>query len=477
MKRRIVVISIAIGSIVALMLIGCGIFAMTQEHSNTLLPIENSKDIYENAVSGIDPSQDIVLKISYTNEMTIGDSVLIESSKKTLEYDILKSGETRIRLDETLTSGSYSFRIEETFLDNTIFMTVNDVPFTATCSKEEYNKTLIPGIILSPDLYSDIGGFDNRSSYTIQFSNPSGPEKWLVGPSVTLLEASGTATVSYGGKLENSTYTATYTQNGITFKTTTYVQIEQSDIDIQQPADASLYTPIASWETPRMLECACGFLMQSDSISSSYKDSIYFQAFGDLWTQNITLHATSKAGLTMDMTTNVNIKNDTKQDQQTTYTKKERFINGQYFVSTNEDAATVNENISAETVTTYIQNQLVSTIILPQDIASADMTEDADILRIHFTGTDEFGNFLLTNACKVLYNDTSVADDAINNFVPNKLDVYLEIQCFTGLPVASGIELEGNYKKDGIPYQLLYTAEQSYCIPSAAQIETEKSAG
>lgn len=476
MKRRIVAISIAIGSIVALMLIGLVIFAIIRQ-CNAPLPIENSKEIYENAVSGIAPSQDMVLKISHTNEMTVADSTLIESFKKTVEYDILKSGETRIHLHETNTSGSHSFSIDETFFNDTIFMTVNDAPFTATCNKEEYDKTLIPGIILSPNLYGDISGVDNRSSYIIQFSNPTGPEEWLVDTSATLLEASGTASVSYDGKLENSTYTITYEQNGITFRSTTHVQIEQSDVNIQSPADASLYTPIVSWKAPRMLERACGFLMQAESISSSYKDRIYFQAFGDLWSQNISLHVINDNGLSMDMTTNVSIKNDTKQDQQTTYTKKEQFLNGQYFVSSNGETSAANENIDAETVSNYIQNQLISTIVLPQDIASADITEDADILRIHFTGTDTFGSFLLTNACKILYNDTSFVDDTAENFTVSKLDVYLEIQGFTGLPVASGIDLEGSYKKDGIPYQLLYTAEQSYRIPSATQVETEKSAG
>lgn len=461
MKRKIIVLSIASISVIALFLIGWVIHATLQTDNSKLPPLENPKEIYEKAISFITPIQDTVLNISVTNEMSVANAVFSETSEQTVQYD---SQDLYIHLQETHISGSHNYRIEELFINDTVYTTVNDSSFIAQCSKEEYTKTLIPAVVLSTDLYQTIGGVDNKSNYTIHFSDPIEPEKWLADTSVTLLEANGTATISYDGKLENSTYTAAYIQDGITFKISAYVEVKQADVAIQPPTDTSMFTPIASWEAPRTLERACGYLMQCTNVSSSYNDSIYFEAFGDLWEQSIRLDMQSNNPLSMEITTNVRIKNDTKQGQETTYSKKEQFQNGQYLVSNNEEQPIPNQNITAETVYTYIQNRLISTIILPQDIASADISEDDDTLRIHFTGTNTFGNFLLKNACEILYNNTSLADNINDKFTIKELNIYLEIESLTGLPVASGIELKGNYKKDGIPYQLLYKAEQNYNI-------------
>lgn len=479
MKQRIVAILIVVLGITALSFVGYAILMSAPVNTDDPLPtIADAENIFTSAASQFDPTLDHILRISRTTEMTVDGSVFLEVSERTVRYDLRSSDQMHIQLQETISSGAHSISVSELYTDGTVYLTVNDTPFVSTCSAEVYKETLTPAVILTPALYSDISGFDNGSNYTINFSEPAGAEKWLSGEIVTLLDARGVATVDYDGHLASSMYTAAYQQNGIHYRTTAHVYIAQVDVAVALPEDTSAYTPISYWAGPKTLERACGFLIQADRISSSYTDSIYFQAIGDHRTQSITLHAYNDSNWSMSMTTDVSLKNNTKQDQEITYTKNELFHDNQYSVSSNGDGPSANTGINVDTVYNYFQDQLVSTIILPKDISAADVTESENTLRILFTGTEAFGNFLTESACQILYQNPNLLADTGANITTKRLQCYLDIDRSSGLPIASGIEFTGSYKTEGLPYQLEYSAAQSYYIPSdAAQNEIEKAAG
>lgn len=479
MKRRMIKIGVAIIGVVALALIGHVIHSsLTTPQSNTLTPIENSIEIYTTAISKIDPTHDSVLHISVTKEITIDDSTFHEISEQTVQYDVQPSGKKRIHLVDAIKSGSHSFEVSEIFCDDVIYIMVNDTPFRSDCCAEDYYATLTPAIPLTQKLYNNITGIDDGENYIISFSEPMGLESWLVGQSATPVSAVGTATIGYDGTLKSSMYTAFYQENGNSFRTTVQVNFEQLQTDVIPPEDSEVYTHIDYWKAPRLLEQACGLLLQAERISSTYTDSIYFQAFGDLRTQNITLHAHKDKQWSVYMSTEVNLINDTKVDQEITHTKKELFLDNQYAISTDGNASVSNTEITVDDVYNYFQDQLVSTLILPQHIDFAELTETEKALQIRFTGTEAFGNFLTENVCRILYDDPGLLSKTDATLSVGNLQCYLEIDKLSGLPVSSEINFTGDYKTQGLPYRIQYSAKQCYVIPSnTAKQEIETAAG
>lgn len=479
MKQRILAVVIAMIGVAVLSLIGYTILSSVHvSDDHDLMPIDNAEQIYSDAVSKTDLATDHILKISLTREMTVDDSVFLEVIDQTVHYDMQSTGDLKILLQESLTTGTHTVSTAEIYVDGIVYQTVNGSFFVCPYSEFQYTEALIPPIILTPQFYKNLNGIDNGSSYSLNFSEALDTEAWLSSEPVTLHEARGVATVSYDGALESSMYTAQYNRNGIEFRMTVHVAIEQIDVDIDPPADTSMYVPISYLQGPKALERACGFLIQADSISSAYTDNIYFQAIGDQRTQKITLHAYKDTEWSMRMDTEVNLKNDTKQDQEIKHTKSELFLNNQYTLSSDNSEPSTNTGISVDTMYNYFQNQLVSTVMLPQYISSVVLEERETVLHISFTGTEAFGDFLAQNACQLLYNNPNLISDTGANLTSESLQCYLELDKFSGLPIASGIHYSGNYKAEGIPYQLQYSAEQVYIIPStAAQSEIEKSAG
>ena len=241
-------------------------------------------------------------------------------------------------------------------------------------------------------------------------------------------------------------------------------------IEILTPKNTDHYTPISYWEAPKALERACGFLIQTDRISSEYADLVYFQAIGDKRTQKISLHAQNDQNLAVSILTETALTNDTKQEQNVSHVKQEYFIDDQYFVSNNGEPPVMNADIHADTMNNYFQDIIVSTIMLPEYIASADIEENETSIQITFTGNDEFALFLTENACQVLYQNPTLITESGNTITAKKLQCYLTIDKKTGLPSSSGIDFLGSYKTQGIPYEIQYSAEQSYAIPSSNAI-------
>jgi len=466
MKKRILIMLITVFGIAFLYLIGHIFFILQNQDDLKPSPTEDAVSTYTNAISKIDPSEDMILSIHLTEEMTVDGSVFLEISDRIVSYDMQTSGSPSIQVIEKRRSGTHDIDITETFINDTVYLTVNETPFKGNCDAQQYTSFLIPAIIISSDLYRNIESTYSENGYLITFSDPISGELWLTNPSTTLLEARGVARISNDGTLETSMYTASYQINGITFRVTAQVDIQQENVNITPPDDAAVYTPIGAWQAPKQLERACGYLLQAKQISAAYVDSIYFEAIGDRRDKSVASYASFDTEWSVSVETDITTLNKTKQDQAQVQRRSEIFIDGQYRVSNNSEVPVVNESITVDTVYNYFQDQLVSTIMLPQHIQTAESNENEDILRIIFAGTDTLGYFLAENACQLLYNDPNLITETGSGFTTKELNSYLDIDKTTGLPLASGIDFTGSYTTEGLPYLLKYRADQTYIIPN-----------
>ena len=419
-----------------------------------------------------------MLNVSKNQAITIGTSIFYETSQQTVSYNDIGSENMRIGLTETLSIDAYDIHISEVFSEGTVYTKVNGSCFSGKINAIDYQARFSPAVLINADLYKNITLTDTGKGYTIDFKEPTGAEDWAMEESCTFVDATGTAYISYDGNLTKSVYTLTYDRESVHFQMSWTAEPDLSTGNVELPADTSLYTPIDYLEGPFMLERASGYLLQSKKISGYYSDSIYFQAFGDARTQNITIHTITDNGWSAKVDTLTVLKNDSRVDQNSQLEKTELYTDNVYFVSTNGSEPSANTEVSTDAMRGYCKNLLVGTVMLPQYATGAQATDTGDRLRIVFSGSDAYSALISSNAGQTMYQQPDILNKLAQSSTTDTLQCYLELDKNTGLPVGSGIHYSGTHTIEGIPYVLRYKADQVYDIPSQnAEEEINKAAG
>ena len=474
MKRRFLVISIALLAVVFMFVAGHFILTVNPP----VRQIDNAAEVYNNAVLPISSADDLVFSVSKTRKTTVEGNVFTEHTQQTVNCIGLSSANPQISTKETSSIGTHGVSISEHYNDGTAYVQVGDGLFSCAMRFEDYVVRLSPAVVLNANLYESITGTYDGSSYTINFKHPTAPEQWMPKAESGFLDAWGTAHISHDGKLTQSIYNIKYTQGDALIDLTVIVEPIANAPEIDQPEDISLYKPITYFDGPRTLERATGYLLQAENVSAYYSDRIYFQAFGEERTQQITLHCSSSDSYSALMDTRISLSNEIHSDQSFSNTKTELFTDDQYRISENGSNFTANGDITADDMSTYCQNLLVTTVMLPQYIADAEILETESTLRISFSATEDFAQVISSNACQTMYQKPELLTELAQSNTTQALDCYLEIDKNTGFPVASGIDYTGTYSVEDISYQLCFRAEQTYDILSLiANNEIQKAAG
>lgn len=474
MKRRILVISIALFAVAALFVTGCLIFPIKPP----VRQIDNAAEVYNNAISPIRCADDLSFCVSKTRKTTIGGNVFTEQVQQTVNYIALSTENPQVSINETSSIGTHNISICEHYNNGMAYVQVGEGLFSCEISFEDYLARLSPAVVLDTSLYGSITGTYDGSSYTVNFSQPANPEQWMAKAESGFLDAKGTAHISGDGQLTQSVYNITYTQGNAIIDLTVIVEPTSSAPKIDFPEDTSVYKKITYFDGPRTLERATGYLLQAESVSAYYNDTIYFQAFGEARTQQITLHSSAAESYAALMDTNTSLTNEINTEQTTTSAKTELFTDGQYRISENGGSFSPNNTIASDDMRTYCQNLLVATIMLPQHITDASIRETESALRISFSATEEFAQIISSNACQTMYQKPELLTELAQTYTTQVLDCYLEIDKNTGFPVASGITYTGIYTMEELSYELTFQAAQTYDILSLiAKDEIAKAAG
>lgn len=478
MKQRILIISITAFCVIATVALVVFLIHSPHKGSDTSyqLTVDNALTIYADAISQIDPSKSIGYSVHLTKEMTIGTDVFVETSHRNIYCDIQQSGASHISVQETLYTGTHTINITELFVDNTVYQTINDVPFSSKCNLDQFWRSQVPMVILTADIYDNIQATYTGNEYILSFTNSAVAEAWINTPSATVLGAQGKVYIDQAGNLKSSIYQVVYQQDAIQSRITAEIDLNTNAMKIVPPEDPSIYTPIDNWEALIMLEKACGYLTQTKQISAVYSDMIFFEAMGDSREKQVSLLACFDNEWSISVETNITTKNESKLDQSQTNKTFELFKNGQYCISNNDDLPLYNNAIDVDAACEYFQNQLLSTIILPQHIRATETVIDENVIRIRLMGTDAFGSYLTENASNLLYNNQDIVNEGDLSFITEDLFCYVDLDRTTGLPLASGINFLGSYTVEGLPYSLRYNADQTYMIQNPDTINGIKKA-
>lgn len=470
MKKRLRII-LSIGSAILLLLLIVGIAAIAKTGSDRakgIYPaISNASELYKTAVDTVNGMNDLAVTISHSKETSIGGESFHETSTQTIRYSGLTTENASCIMEETLLIGDQSTTITEQYWNGIGYFTVDGIPFSGTITQAQYLDRYIPSAPLGTVLYDSITGVDTGDIIVITFSQPTAPEIWISEPNAVLLSAEGTAEINKEGQLCRSTYNVSYSLNGAYIKHDITVALSYDTVtEVTPPAKPEAYTRISYLDGPRMLEAACGYLLSSENITSNLTSKLSCEAFGDVREESITVNTAGGESWAARLDTDVTLTNSSRAGDISRLTKTELFTKGKYTVSTDGSEPTEDPQIDAQTVQTWCNDILVGTVMLPQYLSEAVVFETDSTLRITYSANQEFVQLISANTCQTLYQEPELLEELAQAHTTDDLEAYLELDKYTGLPVAAGINYNGTYTISGIPYALTSRSHQTYQVLS-----------
>lgn len=417
--------------------------------------LEDPVGAYRAAVDKLGTEGDHAYRVTSTKERIVGNEIFQEVSHITVTVE---NGERYLcSTEETLQVGSHSVHISQVYDGSKVYMTVEGVPFAVEMSQEAWLDRLFPMVTVDAATYATVVGLEFPDRTVFTFTKATAPE------GVALISADATVTLDEDGSIASSHIELNYTDKESYIRHTIITEpLPYPSSGVVLPEDTSHYTALSGIDAPRLLEIACGYLLEADSLTAQYTDEIICDAFGDRRTQDITVHAVNTNAWSSCMTTRIDVSNTGMTDAATTLNKIQLFSKGEALVKTDDQAFMPEEGTDAAAAETQCQDILVGTIALPQHIQAMTVEETEDTVTYRFTGNEDFAQLLASEASTTLYRDGVFLSALAQSYETKSVTCYLTIHKDTSLPLASGFAYSGVYTIEAIPYTLSFRADQTY---------------
>lgn len=458
-KRKIIKITAI--TLVAAVAVGLLIARLRKRPATQL---EDAKTVYMNAADAAMDIHDYVLKITQNHQITTKNDTFTENASILLSCEGFGSDEMKVCKEETLTIGEHQTTYSEVFSNDTLYTTINNSLFSNSIAPADYIQKIIPTVLLDYTLYSTFSGIDTGEEYMIHISGSNAPEKWAYHGDITFSQASGTAYISYAGRLTKSIYILEYTLADVSHRLTIVSELTEETPEVVIPENPEDYTKIQYSQGPFMLERASGFLTQMSNLRAVSKESTYFQAFGDTRTKTVTLETKNDIDWSANVETEITLSNESRAGQDSIFQQSEIFKLGVYQQEISGKPTAQNLDITEEEMQNYCSNILVSTILLPKNILQCQAETKDGVIRITYTANNALAQQISQNACDTLYQNPNLLTEISQKTITDEMIAYLEIDVNTGLPIASGIYYFSTYSSEDLPYQFRFQADQTYQI-------------
>lgn len=440
----------------------------TESTTEPILPVsaETAQDLYRQALEKLSATADYKLDVTISKNTTVGEETFSEIRQQSFIYNHADTNNIQVSLDEISTIGRKSTSIQEFYADNTGYLTVNGQSFKSSLSAEEFTARHTPAVLLDIGLYQTISAEEQYDCVSIQLSEPTQSESWALPEGANMLTASGLVFLDADTTLSHSLYTITYTYGPATIALTVVAAIDtQSNTTVDIPEDAASYTTLTFLDAPRLLEQSCGYLLQSTLLSADSTSSITSPVSGIHHAQASQLYLDMQNdALSAILDTSVSVTDYSHGSETAHYTQRETFQDGQYQVTANNDPVTVDTEISAESMQTYCQDLLVSSILLPDYIADATLTDLGSTYLLELTSTEALAQVMNENACQTLYDDPTFLTSLSSQSSILPTQCYLAIDKYTGLPTASGISSTSEYTIEDLVYSFHTQMDIAYTL-------------
>lgn len=454
MRKR----AIAVGAIglAAILLIIAGILIAEPR----LTPVKNGQALYGKALKKLPSSYD--LRVDKVTTIKVGDKTYKEISDIGLYCRDMGTADQRIGLTETVKTGDTSITVSETYLQETVYLTVQDQYFSGALGADRAVSRYVSAA-LDESIYEKIDAYRSSGKIQVHFSSPTAAETWAMPAGGELLDSSGIAYLDSDGGLSSLTYAISYRYGNAEIKKEFHISIEPaSEHTITAPEDLSVYTPVDYIDGPVLLEKVCGLLLQEQSITAITDAYMFCGAFGDQRTKTDILKIQSLSPVEASIDTTVSRSNTSHGDAPVITKQHESFTGGVYSVSANNAPAESNPSITDSYMKEYCQNLLLGTLIMPQYITDIRLTESEDCFRITYEADETFAQIITEDICNTLYADPTALTSQASGHTVQKIENIVELDKGTGLPRSASILYHGYYTIDDVSYPLKYEITQTY---------------
>lgn len=451
----------------ALLLLLAGCFASDEPdktQTSAFAADSSPSSLYQQAANKANAASSLSVYICTMTDTTTGGQTFTKFSQQQLDLQNYGTNTLQASMDETLRIGTYAITLSEIYADGAGYFTVNGSPFTAPMTADEYCARYAPVTLFDTALYSDIQAYAYGEATGITFRQPSAAESWALPSGAAFTDSSGYAVLDSSGALTESTYTVTYKLGAAAVKQTTRVIIRSTTTaQVKTPAAADAYTALEYPDAPRMLEQACGYLLQATQIRADASEDITCQAFAISRSQTASL-SMSGAGDAFSALLDINVNqiNQSRGGEVTAIRQTERFQDGIYSISSNGSASTQSTTVDQESMRTYCQDLLVESILLTEYITGASVTQTENAYRITFLGSEALAEAICGDVCSTLYNDPTLLNTLASAYTIDTVECYLELDISTGLPLASGLRCSVTHTIEEISYLLTTQLDQTY---------------
>ncbi len=368
----------------------------------------------------------------------------------------------RIFMEESSSYDNFTVDLCEYYEDGNGYITISDNAFTSSFSAPDFIKRYTPAVLFDPSLYSKIEAEPLESNTKVYFSSPSAAEQWALPKDAKFTSASGYALIDKVGALQKSVYTLSYSLGDASITQTTKIYMK-TNCRLTSPGNTVTYIPLACFDAPKMLEQACGYLLQAEYVHSNAKTSTNCQTFSINRTQESDLILSdSGKNLYARLDVYINQINRSRGGEITEIQQTELFENDTYSVSVNGEAATTNESINAAAMKTYCQDLLVQDILLPSHIAGVTVQEADTTITLTFQALDILAEAICSNICNTLYSDPALLHALSSDNSTQSVECTLTLHKYTGIPLSFSSQFRAHHTIEDISYQLESQTEQTY---------------
>ena len=418
--------------------------------------------LYAQAVDPLRTAESLSYTIKSTQTISLGYQDLTYTSQQDLNIENPGMETMRSSMVETLDYGAISVKLSEYYENGNGYVEIGENAFTAPITAEVFTKRYAPVVCIDPTLYQEIQIISIEDGIGINFSKPTGAEQWALPIGTDFADAFGYAVLDESGALRESVYTITYTAGTATITKRTEIVISDP-CQVVSPQEPDKYKPIDCFDAPRMLEQACGYLVQAENVKSNAETVIDCQTF--------LIHRTQKSSLTLrdsndDLSALLDIQidqiNQSRGGEVTQFRQTEAFENGKYTISLNGAPATGNKAIDAVAMKEYCQDVLIGDILLPSHIVGAAAEETDTAIILTFQPSDTLAEAICSNICTTLYSDGEVLHALSSDYNTQSVQYVLILDKYTGLLQSFSSQYSASHTIESIVYQLESKTEQTY---------------
>ena len=433
------------------------------------------EELYAQARAALDNAENVTLDLLITTYMTVAGDEYSKQSAQTLTYQ----GIGAVAMSEDLTFSVHSedydpnsgenasYHYEEIWHQGTVYANLEDTyRFSGPVDAEDIAFRYTPVVLLNAELYGSMTAENGDGGTVITFTQPTTAESWAMPADAELVDATGTATVSAEGKLEQMTYSVSYIYGTVEY-TVEYTSAPRDTAEtVPVPTDTGAYTAIDYVDALNRYMEVSMMLLQADSMISSSVESLTSEAAGFMRNQS---NQTYLHGRKEDTVAKFDISvyaMDYTTMESDEYELEETYGDGKLTTVENGGLPSTESGYAWEDIRAYAAQSVLDTLTDMDYWENVTATDLGSILLIEYDFNDNFGNTLQNSVCEMLWGDAGFLMDLASDYRNGELNGYLSVDKYTGLPVAAGFYYEGVHTVDGYDYTMSVQYDQSIEAPA-----------